>query len=191
MLMETEANAKARGAPVYCEVAGFGSAYGVELDEQLGLGAMPTADAVAAAITSALEVAGVKPEEVGFVSAHGTGVPAADAAELAGIKKAFGAHAGKLLVSSTRAQLGNAMAANSGLDALVCAKALRDGVVPGTARLEQAIDADLNLLPGQAKVPPRPAAPRPAPAAEQRAGGAGGVGGAGGAGATAAVSRCC
>ena len=49
MLMETEANAKARGAPVYCEVAGFGSAYGVELDEQLGLGAMPTADAVAAA----------------------------------------------------------------------------------------------------------------------------------------------
>jgi 3-oxoacyl-[acyl-carrier-protein] synthase II len=138
MLMETEANAKARGAPVYCEVAGFGSAYGVELDEQLGLGAMPTADAVAAAITSALEVAGVKPEEVGFVSAHGTGVPAADAAELAGIKKAFGAHAGKLLVSSTRAQLGNAMAANSGLDALVCAKALRDGVVPGTARLEQA-----------------------------------------------------
>jgi 3-oxoacyl-[acyl-carrier-protein] synthase II len=138
MLMETEANAKARGASVYCEVAGFGSAYGVELDEQLGLGAMPTADAVAAAITSALEVAGVKPEEVGFVSAHGTGVPAADAAELAGIKKAFGAHAGKLLVSSTRAQLGNAMAANSGLDALVCAKALRDGVVPGTARLEQA-----------------------------------------------------
>jgi len=129
LVLETEEHAKARGADIYCELAGFGVAHGI--DQQFVDGSMPTAEALSTAITKALADSGVARTDVKYVSAHGAGVPAYDSIEAAGIELAFGDHAKSLKISAIKNQLGNTLAAAGGLEAAVCAKMLRDGVVPG------------------------------------------------------------
>ena len=150
LVLETEEHAKARGAKIYCEVAGFGVAHGI--DSEFVDGAMPTASALSSAITSALAESGVGAGDVSYVSAHGSGVPAYDTVEAEGLKLAFGDHAKKLKISGIKNQVGNTLAAAGGLEAAVCAKMLRDGVVPGTARTSEPV-SDLDFcLGGEQKV---------------------------------------
>ena len=153
LILETEEHAKARGASIYCELAGFAVSHG--MDSEFVDGGMPTADALAAAINNALKDSGVAKTDVSYVSAHGSGVPAYDAVEAKvcmperprafikdsyytqkrptdigmpqGIASAFGDHAKSLKVSAIKDQLGNTLAAAGGLEAAVCAKMLRDG----------------------------------------------------------------
>jgi len=150
LVLETEEHAKARGAEIYCELAGFGVAHGI--DQKFVDGSMPTAEALSTAITKALADSGVPKTDVKYVSAHGAGIPAYDTVEAAGLQHAFGDHAKSLKISAIKNQLGNTLAAAGGLEAAVCAKMLRDGVVPGTARLTDAVSPLDFCIGGEQKV---------------------------------------
>jgi len=135
LVLETQDHATKRGADPYCMLAGFGSSHEVVMDEELGLCAMPTPSAVAQAVKMALKQANVKPEDVGYVCAHGSGIIAHDRAEAEGIKMVFGDRASKgggLVVSGIKGQTGNCVSASAGLEAAVCAYAIKHGKVPGT-----------------------------------------------------------
>lgn len=168
LILETEDHAKARGADIYCELAGFAVTHGI--DSEFVDGGMPTAEALTTAINKALEDSGVAKTDVSYVSAHGSGVPACDAVEAKGIESAFGDHAKSLKVSGIKNQLGNTLAAAGGLEAAVCAKMLRDGVAPGTARLSDAVTDGLDFCRCVARqFAPQPASVRLAAGAACRA----------------------
>jgi 3-oxoacyl-[acyl-carrier-protein] synthase II len=142
-VLETEQHAKARGAKIYCELAGFGVAHG--LDSKYVEGGMPTTESLASAITSALRDSGVDKTQVGYVSAHGAGIPQYDSIEAEAIQHAFGDHSKSLKLSAIKNQLGNSLAAAGALEAAVCAKALHDGVVPGTQKLTDPVVSGLDF----------------------------------------------
>ena len=132
MVLEEYEHAKARGAQIYCELAGFAwnaDAYHMTQPAQDGAGA-------ASCMLRALKDAGVNPEEVGYVNAHGTSTPAGDVAETQGLKRAFGDHAHKLLVNSTKSMTGHLLGAAGGVEGVFTALALRDQVSPPTINLE-------------------------------------------------------
>jgi len=106
----------------------------------------------AAAIRAALDSAGVNLNEVGYVSAHGTGTPLNDAAETRAIKAAFGEQAYKLSISSTKSMTGHMMGATGALEAIFCVQAVRAGVLPPTIHYETPDpECDLDYIPNQAR----------------------------------------
>jgi 3-oxoacyl-[acyl-carrier-protein] synthase II len=144
VVLESESHARARGAKVYAEVAGYGAsndAYHVATPH-------PESRGVIHMLTDALRSARVEPEEVGYVNAHGTGTPLGDPAETQAIRQAFGAHADKLAVSSTKSMTGHLFGAAGALEAIASALALRDQVLPPTINLEDPDPAcDLDYVP--------------------------------------------
>jgi 3-oxoacyl-[acyl-carrier-protein] synthase II len=147
MLEELEA-ARARGATIYAEMLGSGSsndAYSVVQPD-------PDAVGVSAMMRQALDDAGVAPERVDYVNAHGTGTPLGDAAETKAIKEVFGRHAYELPVSSTKSMVGHMFAAAGAIEALVCALAIHHGVIPPTINYENPDpDCDLDYVPNEAR----------------------------------------
>ncbi len=149
LILETLSHAKKRGARALAEMAGFAAtcdAYHLTAPHPDGLGA-------ANAIRLALESGGLKPEDIDYVNAHGTSTPTNDPVETKAIKTAFGDHARKLKVSSTKGIMGHCIGAAGALEALVCVQAIRDGFFPATANLEEADEeCDLDYVPnvGQA-----------------------------------------
>ena len=138
--------ARARGATVYAEVVGFG------MSADAGHVTQPSADGAARAIRAALADAAVPPEAVGYVNAHGTGTAANDATETAAIRAAFGAHAERLAVSSTKSMHGHALGAAGALEAVATALALRCGLLPPTANYSEPDPAcDLDFVPNAAR----------------------------------------
>jgi 3-oxoacyl-[acyl-carrier-protein] synthase II len=132
VVVESESHARSRGAKVYAEVAGYGAsndAYHVATPH-------PESRGVIHMFTDALRSARIEPEEVGYVNAHGTGTPLGDPAETQAIRQAFGAHADKLAVSSTKSMTGHLFGAAGALEAIASALALRDQVLPPTINLE-------------------------------------------------------
>jgi 3-oxoacyl-(acyl-carrier-protein) synthase len=129
VVLETLTHARARGAPVLAEVLGYGA------NADAGHLTHPDRAGVAACLTLALEDAGVAPEAVGYVNAHGTGTDVNDRVEAEALAAVFGSHAPRLLVSSTKAVHGHAMGAAGGLEAVATILALRAGRVPPTANL--------------------------------------------------------
>ncbi len=147
VLEELEA-ARARGATVYAEVLGYGTsndAYHMAAPE-------PEAIGVGQMMRSALERAGVEPERVGYINAHGTSTPLGDAAETKAIKDVFGDHAHKLAVSSTKSMMGHCFGAAGALEAQMSALAVHHGVLPPTINYEHPDPVcDLDYVPNEAR----------------------------------------
>jgi 3-oxoacyl-[acyl-carrier-protein] synthase II len=149
LVLEDEDHARKRGARIYCEVAGFGmscDAFHITAPSDDGEGA-------ARAMRLAMQDAGLTPETVGYINAHGTSTQLNDKVETRAIKAAFGPEAsGKVMVSSTKSMTGHLLGAAGGLEAAVCALVLRDGVVPPTINHETPDPAcDLDYVPNEAR----------------------------------------
>jgi len=138
--------ARARGARIHAEVIGFGmSADACHITQ-------PSAEGAARAMRAALRDAGLAVEDIGYINAHGTATLANDLTETVAIRSVFGAHAGRLAVSSTKSMHGHALGAAAALECLAAALALRDGVLPPTANYsEPDPDCDLDVIPNRAR----------------------------------------
>jgi 3-oxoacyl-[acyl-carrier-protein] synthase II len=148
LMLEDWARAEARGADVYAEVLGYGASNDAHHMAQ----PEPEATGVAAMMRGALERAGVEPERVGYVNAHGTSTPLGDTAETKAIKDVFGDHAYRLAVSSTKSMTGHTFGAAGAIEAIMCALALRDGMLPPTINYrEPDPDCDLDYVPNEAR----------------------------------------
>ncbi|MDD2598465.1 MAG: beta-ketoacyl-ACP synthase II [Kiritimatiellae bacterium] len=146
MILESEAHAKARNAKVYAELAGYGGtgdAYHLTAPD-------PEAAGAKRAFTLALKDAGMAPEEVDYVNAHGTSTPLNDPMETKAIKDAFGEHAYKLKVSSTKSMTGHLLGAAGAVEAIVCALAIKEGFYPPTINYETPDpECDLDIVPNK------------------------------------------
>ncbi|HCO62090.1 MAG TPA: beta-ketoacyl-[acyl-carrier-protein] synthase II [Clostridiales bacterium] len=149
LMLEEYEHAMARGAKVYAEVVG----YGVTCDAYHITAPAPDGAGGARAMAQALADAGdVKPEQVGYINAHGTSTPLNDKGETTAIKTVFGAHAYKLAVSSTKSMTGHMLGAAGAIEALVCALALKEGYLPATINYQQPDpDCDLDYIPNQGR----------------------------------------
>lgn len=138
--------ALARGAVVHGEVVGFGmSADAHHLTH-------PSAAGAAEAMRAALRDGALVPEQVGYVNAHGTGTPVNDRTETAAIREAFGCHAARLAVSSTKSMHGHGQGVGGAMEAVATLLALRDGVLPPTINfVEPDPDCDLDVVPNRAR----------------------------------------
>jgi len=146
-VLESEEHAVARGATILAEFAG----YGVTADAYHITSPDPSGDGGARAIIAALKDAGVKPEDVQYYNAHGTSTEINDPTETKMIKQAFGDHAYKMKVSSTKGMTGHCIAAAGAIEALACVLAIREGFYPPTINLENPDPAcDLDYVPNKA-----------------------------------------
>ncbi len=148
MVLESLDHALARGAPIIAELIGYGNSNDardmVAADEQ-GSGA-------ARAMRMALRKAGIAPEQVDYINAHGTGTPLNDLSETRAIKSVFGEHARRLAISSTKSMLGHMMGAAGAVEAIVCTLAIQHGCIPPTINLEQPDpECDLDYVPNTAR----------------------------------------
>jgi len=144
MILETLEAAKARGARIYCEICGLGMSSDAHHLTQ------PLVEGPARAMRGALKDAGIAPEEIGYINAHGTGTPGNDPVESQAIRKVFGAHADKLAVSSTKSMHGHALGAAGALEAVATVLAMYHGILPPTANYnERDPECDLDYVPNQ------------------------------------------
>lgn len=148
VVLESLAHARARGARIYAEVGGYGAT-----NDAFDMAAVPEDGAMAAqTMRRALKKAGLAPEEIDYINAHGTGTPLNDKAETLAIKSVFGDHAYRLAVSSTKSMTGHMMGASGAVEAVVCALAIRDGIVPPTINLDDPDpECDLDYVPATAR----------------------------------------
>jgi 3-oxoacyl-[acyl-carrier-protein] synthase II len=148
VVVEDWDRAVARGAEIYGEVLSYGGSNDAHHLAQ----PEPEAEGVAAMMRTALERAGVEPERVGYINAHGTATPLGDAAETKAIKAVFGDHAYRLAVSSTKSMMGHTFGAAGAIEAVLSILALRDGVLPPTINYHDPDpDCDLDYVPNQAR----------------------------------------
>ncbi|MGA8367206.1 MAG: beta-ketoacyl-[acyl-carrier-protein] synthase family protein [Candidatus Acidiferrales bacterium] len=144
MILEPLDAARARGAKIYAEICGFGMTSDAHHLTQ------PTVEGPARAMRGALHDAGLAPEAIGYINAHGTGTPGNDPVETRAIREVFGAHADKLAVSSTKSLHGHALGAAGALEAVATILALRYGILPPTANYnERDPECDLDYVPNQ------------------------------------------
>jgi len=148
LILETEAHARARRATILAEIAGYAAtadAYHITAPAEDGGGG-------AAAIRQALDSAGVRPDQVDYINAHGTGTQLNDLAETRAIKAALGDAARRIPVSSTKSMTGHMMGATGALEAVLCVRALRDGLIPPTMNLHTPDpECDLDYVPNVAR----------------------------------------
>lgn len=148
LVLEELEHARARGATPLAEVMGYGAtadAYHVTAPPEGAEGAVR-------AMRMAMEDAGISPSDVGYINAHGTSTQANDGSETQAIKTAFGPHATRLAISSTKSMTGHTLGAAGAIEAIFCVLAMRDGVLPPTINLENADPAcDLDYVPNTAR----------------------------------------
>jgi 3-oxoacyl-[acyl-carrier-protein] synthase II len=148
LLLEDWEHAERRGAEIYAELLGYGASNDAHHLAQ----PEPSAEGVAQMMRGALARAGVEPERVGYINAHGTSTPLGDAAETKAIKDVFGEHAYRLAVSSTKSMMGHTFGAAGAIEAILCVLALRDGVLPPTINYREPDPAcDLDYVPNEAR----------------------------------------
>jgi nodulation protein E len=146
LVLEPMEAARARGARIHAEIVGFG------MSADAGHITQPSIEGAARAMRAALRDAAIAPEQVAYINAHGTATPANDPTETAAIRAVFGAHAGRLAVSSTKSMHGHALGAAAALECLATALALRDGLLPPTANYrEPDPECDLDVIPNEAR----------------------------------------
>ncbi len=148
LILEEYEHAKARGARIYCELAGFGAssdAYHMTAPSENG-------DGPARCMRMALKDAGVNADQVGYLNAHGTSTPLGDLAETLAVKRALGDHAYETMVSSTKSMTGHLLGAAGGVEAIFTVMALHTGVIPPTINLDQPGEGcDLDYVPNVAR----------------------------------------
>ncbi|MGK2855568.1 MAG: beta-ketoacyl-ACP synthase II [Thermoanaerobaculia bacterium] len=148
VLLEEREHALARDARIYCELTGYGmsaDAYHISAPSADGEGS-------ARVMRNALRDAGLKPEDIDYINAHGTSTPAGDIAETIAVKTLFGDHARKVAMSSTKSMTGHLLGAAGGLEAAICARAVREGVAPPTINYETPDpECDLDYVPNTAR----------------------------------------
>lgn len=148
MILEEYEHAIKRGATIYAELVGFGmsdDAFHITAPSENGEGA-------AASMRNALNDAGLAPEAVDYINAHGTSTPAGDVAESQAIESVFGQHAYKLAVSSTKSMIGHLLGASGAVEAIFSVLAIRDNIAPPTINLENQDPAcKLDYVPNQAR----------------------------------------
>lgn len=140
LILEELEHAKARGAKIYCEVAGVGmsaDAHHITASHPEGLGAHLV-------MSSALEDAEMKPEDIDYINVHGTSTPVGDISEVKAITKLFGQHAFELNISSTKSMTGHLLGAAGAVEALICCLAVKNDIVPPTINHEEG-DNDENI----------------------------------------------
>jgi len=150
VILEEYEHAKARGAKIYAEVLGYGATddgYHITAPLEDGSGA-------AMAMSIALEEAGIGPEQVDYINAHGTSTQLNDAAESKAIRKVFGGHSTKLAVSSTKGCIGHLLGAAGAVEMVICCKAIERGAIPPTANLDKVdpvCGEDMDFVPKEAR----------------------------------------
>jgi len=148
LVLEELEHAKARGAEIYAELAGFGmSGDGYHMTSP-----NPDGEGGSRCMDSAMRNAGLNKEDIHYLNAHGTSTPLGDAAETQGIKLSFGDQAGKLAISSTKSMVGHLLGAAGGVEAIYTIMAIRDQVAPPTINvLNPSTDCDLDFVPNEAR----------------------------------------
>ena len=148
LVLEEYEHAKARGARIYCELAGFGAsadAYHMTAPSENGEGP-------ARCMAAAFKDAGINADQVGYLNAHGTSTPLGDLAETLAIKRALGDHAYKTMISSTKSMTGHLLGAAGGVEAIFSVKALQTDIIPPTINLETPGEGcDLDCVPNTAR----------------------------------------
>jgi 3-oxoacyl-[acyl-carrier-protein] synthase II len=150
VVMESEEHAKARGARIYAEVAG----YGLTADAHHMTSPLPNHEQAQRSMRIAMTKAGVNIEDVDYINAHGTSTPVGDVAEARAVRAVFGDRLKDgLLVSSTKSMIGHLLGAAGVVETIICALAIRDGVIPPTINLDNADPevADMDLVPHTAR----------------------------------------
>jgi 3-oxoacyl-[acyl-carrier-protein] synthase II len=148
VIIETEAHAKKRNAGIHAEIIGYANStdgYHVTSPHPEGIGAI-------FCMQKCLDKAGITPDQVDYINAHGTSTPKGDTIEVNAIKKLFGEHAYKLAVTSTKGSTGHMMGAGGITETIACVKAIQDGIIPPTLNLADADpECDLDFVPETAR----------------------------------------
>lgn len=146
LVLEELEHAKKRGAKIYAEVIGFGAttdAYHITSPAPDGMGA-------AKAMTRAIEDAGIKPEDINYINAHGTSTHLNDLTETMAVKAALGDASKNVMVSSTKGNTGHLLGAAGAVETIICTKAINDGIVPPTINYkEKDEECDLDIVPNE------------------------------------------
>jgi 3-oxoacyl-[acyl-carrier-protein] synthase II len=148
IVLEELEHAKARGARIYCELAGYGNT----ADAHHLTSPSPGGEGAARCMRMALRNAGMNPEDISYINAHGTSTPQGDIAETEAVKTVFGPHARKLVVSSTKGATGHMLGAAGAVEMVVCAKAIATNIVPPTINYQVPDpQCDLDYVPNTAR----------------------------------------
>jgi 3-oxoacyl-[acyl-carrier-protein] synthase II len=148
LVLEELEMARARGAKIHAEIVG----YGMSGDAYHITSPAPNHEGGRRVMVNTMKDAGIQPEQVGYINAHGTSTDIGDRLETVAIKNAFGEHAYKVAVSSTKSMTGHLLGGAGGLEAGITVMALRDGILPPTMNLDHADEGcDLDYLPNQAR----------------------------------------
>ncbi|MBT7027745.1 MAG: beta-ketoacyl-ACP synthase II [Verrucomicrobia bacterium] len=146
VVLETLEHAKARGARIYCEIAGYGNT----ADAHHMTSPAPGGEGGARAMRAALASGGLNPEDISYINAHGTSTPQGDVCETQAIKTVFGDHARRLAVSSTKGATGHMLGAAGSVEMAVCCKALETNIVPQTINYDTPDpNCDLDYVPNK------------------------------------------